>query len=405
MKDLNENIAAINDVLNEVAPDRFKEYYLPHESSSMVDVRSPVDTIYRNIIRKNKPGCFFLSGQRGSGKTTQLFSLKQKLEAEKYFVIYCDLSSKINLFDLHYVDFFMALLKSITEQLVNKDIYLNYTVLGKVHLTELRDMIPFKSLDFNLKFSMISDYIKYSDCLREKVRYIFDSQAISFVDGLKDVLNQARKILQDLEFKDIVVIVDGLDHSNIGINSSKINALNLFTDYNLLIKSFETKMVVTLPLDIVFSPDVNRIKTVWNEDIFVVPLYTTKGDTTRKQYSQILDKRCALIGYKQDNIAEGKVVKTLAHLSGGNIGQFMNLFSHCLNECDDLPISDKVVNQVKIGYKQRLLSSLSLEDIELINNFTSKTLDRGSCITRKLINANVLFYSSVNGQFYLNPII
>lgn len=405
MKDLNEKVAEINEVLNDVSIELFDDYYLSQDDSTLVEQICPLDYIYKSIARKKTSGCYFLSGQKGSGKTTQLFNLKRKLEADKYFVVYCDVANKINLFDLHYVDFFLAILKSITEQLVNKDIYLNYTVLGKVHLTELRDMIPFKSLDFNLKFSMISDYIKYSDYLREKVRYIFDSQAISFIDGFKDVLNETKKILQDLNYKDIIVIVDGLDKVNNHNESTKLNVFSLFTDYSLLIKSLDTKMIVTLPFDTVFSPDKADINTVWEEDILIVPLYQLKGEEAKKQFFQILDKRFSLIGYKLDNIADGKVIRLLTQLSGGNIGQFIYLLSHCLNCCESLPLNETVVNKVKTVYKLKLLSQLSSDDLELINTFASKSYNKSCCISRKLVNLNIFFYSSVNDQFYINPVI
>ncbi len=50
----------------------------------------PVGLIFRDIILNEVQSLNFISGFRGSGKTTELFRLRQKLRHEGFFVAYAN---------------------------------------------------------------------------------------------------------------------------------------------------------------------------------------------------------------------------------------------------------------------------------------------------------------------------
>ncbi|MDQ7064640.1 MAG: hypothetical protein Q9P90_10395 [candidate division KSB1 bacterium] len=83
-----------------------------------------VETIARRIRRSPAPQYHkqLITGHRGCGKSTELKQLAARLREQKFFVVYVDIESTLDLGDLNYLDVLVALAKGISEEMNNHSI-------------------------------------------------------------------------------------------------------------------------------------------------------------------------------------------------------------------------------------------------------------------------------------------
>lgn len=387
--------------------ERLNEYYVPLKPLLEQTDFSVEEYIIRKIMLSEASCYQLLTGHKGSGKTTALLSLKEKLEAENYFVVYCPMSKYINLHDFYYVDFLLAILKCLSESLIQKDIYLNYTTLGSVNLSELKEMIPFKAIEFNLKFSMVSDYIRYSDFLRQKVRHIFDAQAINFINSFKEIFSQARIKLSDLDYKDIVILIDDLDIV-METGEEKENTLDtLLINYSRFIRELNAKVVLTLPVDRIFLEKEFLYKNIWGDDIH----YYCPPGTNHKEREGLLDNLMRKIVKKRVTLVEGlqgeafsqEALDIAISHSGGNAGQLLKILQQACLFAEDLPLNNDMVKRAIAFMAGELTCGLSATSLKLLRSFERELSEEASFLVR--CNYIFCFPSEEGLKGVLNPLL
>ncbi len=89
--------------------------------------KSWINNIVRNINRAQNVDEYFnmlFSGHRGSGKTTELHQLRLELEQQKYFVIYLDIETMLDMNSVEYQDVLLAIAGSFYHALEKIEITL-----------------------------------------------------------------------------------------------------------------------------------------------------------------------------------------------------------------------------------------------------------------------------------------
>ena len=407
MEKSNTNQNSLYKTFNYLENGTLKDYYVDCSSLTGLNANK---YIFNKLCQSQKKCIQFIAGHKGCGKTTELLRLKEQFENNNYLVVYCPIHTMINLADLHYVDFMLAILKTTTEKMTEKEIYLNYTHLGNVNLSKIKDIIPFKGLDFSIKFSMITDHIQYSDYLRSEVRTIFDKQAYAFFNSFNEIISQAQDKLKQANYKDIIFIIDGLDKT---ISKEKNNSFDqLFINHSNIIKGLNLKMILTLPYDRLFSNKTAFYKDIWGENIINLPILQTKeidnsiNNDTDNLLNKIIDDRFAIVENIEDiNISDEAFEKAI-ELSSGIIGQLFKLIQQsCLIDSGSYIEVNHIEKGAEIIY-QTMVSNLSSKELlilkELDTNPEAFTVSEYS----NLINNNVVLYIPQNkNRFVLNKLV
>ncbi|MEW5819105.1 MAG: P-loop NTPase fold protein [Cyanobacteriota bacterium] len=374
------------------------------------------DTILKYLLNKinlkSRSLCQFISGHKGSGKTAFLNKLKIELENQNYFVVYCDMKTLINIYDFNYVDLMLALLKKTTEVLADKEIYLYYTSLGNINLSELKDMIPFKTLDFNLKFSMISDYIKYSDFLKSKVRYVFDAQAITFLSSIKEVLNQIKIKLNNNNYKDLIIIIDGLDHIVMPNKNDPDNLEQILFNKSMFLKEIDTDLIINLPLYYYFSANSNNLCNHWQESLLYFPVsrHTNNNETAVEAsyhfLTDVIKKRLSSVKKDIASVFSDEYLNKALYYSAGNTGQLFKIIYESLIIKNSLPLeADDIYEPVKL-LKHDLIRSVSADKLQQLITLAENPEQFDPVNNSDLLNKGFIFYyPDQKIQFILNPVL
>ena len=99
---------------------------LPKEANYYIDLTAArgenvVKRMRRAIaLSSNKHTYQLLSGQIGSGKSTELLRLKFELEQQGFVVIYCAVDQYLQIHDLGLAELWLVILKLILQQLESK---------------------------------------------------------------------------------------------------------------------------------------------------------------------------------------------------------------------------------------------------------------------------------------------
>lgn len=403
MDNTGELLTELYNIFGTLEPEKFNDTYvnLNQEERSY---------LYNKITRSNVSQQFLLTGQSGTGKTSFLFKLKEELENENYFVVYCPMEQILNLHDVHYIDIILGILKCVTETLEQKEIYLNYSTLGTVNLSELKDMVPFKGLDFNLKFTKIVEHIYYSDYLKEKVRILFDKQGLRFYDSINIIIKQAKAELCKLKYKNLVIIVDDLNKcSSLQDNHKPLD--DLLIKYCKYFKQLNTNIILSIPVQYGFCEKTPLLNRIWENNLCILGnINIIDDDEHQKQFNEdllkeIITKRVTLTKSENNKIFSDEALDNLLKTSGGNISQLFRVIQESCLITESVPIENFVVDRVKFKFIESYLRSLpsSLQKITLSPEFNDQLLNDSEKLS--LITFNyLLYYSKTEKKTIKNPI-
>ncbi|MCP4701909.1 MAG: hypothetical protein GY862_34380 [Gammaproteobacteria bacterium] len=209
-------------------------YYEPYLKDSPEDSDSPGDPIKRlgrRIIWSNSVSVNLLSGQRGSGKSTELRRLRKLLEEEACVVFLCDMQGYINLnFPIEITDFLLSVMLAFSESVGEKyqkdfvkenigERFWNFLTNTNINLNELN--LASKGKIVSVKAALQQDPT-FKRRLQEKLR----GHVTGIVEQTNDFCNELTAFIKKKEGDDkkIVLLVDSVEQIiGIGDNATEVH--------------------------------------------------------------------------------------------------------------------------------------------------------------------------------------
>jgi len=184
-----------------------------------VNYNLPEDNKYRQLV----------TGHRGCGKSTELLRLQTKLQQDKFFVVYFDVAPMLNLGDIDYIDILLLIAHQVEMAFREQEIELDPTLLEDVYQW-LADTVQSKEILkdihtnvgieaetgvtiplFSKLLARVSAGIRRNDKERQEIRSTLRKEWYTFVEKLNTLVDQARTKARKSNYRDLVVIVDGLE--------------------------------------------------------------------------------------------------------------------------------------------------------------------------------------------------
>lgn len=231
--------------------DPFYEAYLEKTPND------PIKELVRDIKFADEDSVNLLSGQRGSGKSTELNRLRRLLESKGYVVFLCDMQNYINLyFPIEITDFLISIMLALNE--ASQEKYgKNFTKRGygerlKDFLTKTK--IQFEGIDFtddngNAPFKFA---LKQDPTIKQRLQTALRGHVTKVVqqahDFSQDIIKFVR--LQTDDNQKIALLIDSVEKiRGVGENAKLVHdsVSNLFSYHSdkLYLKHFHT--VYTVP--------------------------------------------------------------------------------------------------------------------------------------------------------------
>ena len=323
------------------------DYALPADDNRYIDLSEVrgenikiISTIRRSIERSDDNACTYLiSGHRGSGKTTELFRLKQRLEQDEYFCIYCDVGDALDLADISYIDIFLAMVDETSKALQKSNINLDNDTVTDIHnwvtqeiYTEANvekqvDGKASAGLEANIGipsilklFGSLTGDIKHSQSQRNTIREKIEKRASDFINKINQFLITVRNGVQKKSYKDIVVIVDGLEKMHYRtfalINNQSDSHTQLFVQHAEQLLSLHTHVVYTTPISLFF---ISNLQNDY-ENVYILPMVRL-SDAGKSTLKKLVQKRVDI----ETVFSDSTLIDILIESSGGVVRDLMRL--------------------------------------------------------------------------------
>lgn len=357
----------------------------------------PVELLARGIEWTPGQSVQLLSGFRGTGKSTELRRLRQRLIESDYLVVLCDVEDYINLSTpVDVSDFLLALAGAIGDGLYDAKLLSRdpkkegYWERFRAYLTRTKVEIP--ELGADLSGASIKMTLKNDPSFKQKLQKRLAGHLGSFVADVRQYLQECvRQIKEEYgPAKELVVLVDSVEH----IRGTSVNVEAVHTSVETLFAGHADKlhlpfvhMVYTLPpfvkvryqnLGALYEPG----------GIQVLPAVKLRGDDDDQPNPRGFEVLADVVQRRGDWVrllATRERLDRIIAMSGGQFRDLLRILAEIARRATALPVEDRTVddavNQIRNEFlpiadddaqwlaKIAETHSASLADVSLLPDF------------------------------------
>lgn len=337
-------------------PDRTE--YVPIYDAEELRAQDVVQTIRYSIDFSVAESIQILSGFRGSGKTGELFRLRDELRTAGYTVVYLDVEDYFNTErPLDGSAFVVALAAGFAEKAPGSPD-------GQNLWSRFRDLLKRTEIDVSAEFSVgpvdIKAKLRDDDSFRAKVREQMTTNRAQFRGALHRFFREAAAETEAQE--GVVFLVDSIDHFR---------------------GRTETFQEVRESVEAIFSEYADDLKLPGVHVVYTVPIYVQPALGLRRDVLNIKVAHpdqtpwepglAALRAVVARRAPGGDVERLLGdHLdklilaSGGLIRDLLRLIGEVILRVDHLPAADDVVTAAESAVRSNMQLALSQEQVQIL---------------------------------------
>jgi len=360
----------------------------------------------------------FFSGFRGSGKTTELYRLKARLEASGYFVVYADALNYVNpAGELDISDLLLTLAGAFSDALeaalkldLKDESYwsrlTSFLTRTEIEFTEVGGSIEGAELKAALKASPT-----FRQVLQKKMAFHLGSlkQDVHrfFEDGVKAIQKRRGADVQ------VVFIFDSLEQ----IRGSLVNQESVIHSVESIFEGHLDKLklpyihaVYTVPPWLKFVlPGIGNI-------VLLPSIRQWRNDPARTPYVQGVDALRAMVKRRLTEegasqlFSDPSQVDRLIDVCGGHFRDLLRLLSETLLRAQSLPVPDPVLEKAIKAVRRNFLP-ISVEDAHWLDRIAATRLPNHRTradvhrLARFLDSHLVLYLTNGEEWYDIHPLI
>lgn len=354
----------------------------------------------------------FLSGYRGTGKTSELLSLRAKIDATKcYFSVFVDTAEEnMDTNNIETIDIMILMLEKLIQRLQSEKADVSEEAIGgfydwyktkivevvntklegsaqiEIGLNTKGTMLGFLGLLGNTKAKLQGSTESKKSITRE-INNNFSTFAKKFNEFILSLVEQFR---EKGHYQDILFIIDGFE--KIGTLEARKKVLIDDSNKFTIIKAH---MIITLPIEL--FTEKNRLAHFATIENF--PLVDLQEGGAKEKFREFVIKRVDENLFKEGSI--DKIIK----FGAGHPRQTLQIINRAYIEAEgdfiDITSVDKAI---KILGSE--MSRVDDAEIEVLKKIKDKQVVADNDIYTKLKAKNIIFeYSSSSESQIINPIV
>ena len=376
----------------------------------------------------DEPTCQLFTGHIGCGKSTELWLLKQQLEAEGFHVVYFESDKDLEMGDLDVSDILLTIARQVIESLntweklnLGEPTRFKGLIEGAIKLLQTEiEISPEVELSFGI--AKITAQAKASPQLRSKLRDYLGPRSNGIIETInQELLEPAHKKLKQRGKNGLVVIVDNLDK----VDSSpkpwgRPQPEYLFVDRGEQLASLHCHVIYTLPLALRFSNDFNTLTQRFKSDPQVLPMVSIQlrdgkefGEGMAKLRQLVLARAFPHLEEQQrlEKITEifdsTETLDYLCKMSGGHVRNILRILNDAIKKQKGLPISSENLNKVIQNFRNERTLAVEDEEWELLRQVAQTKKVKGDDGYQRLIRSMFVYeYRDDDGSWFdINPIL
>jgi hypothetical protein len=414
--------------------DRYVQIYRNPETD-------PIERLKEHIELTEVESMQFFSGFRGSGKTTELYRLKSKLEADGYFVIYANALDYINPADeLDITDLLIVLAgafsdaldeelgtdikhesywERIKQYLLNTNLEVSEATLKSEVSTPAKDVIGGLKAGVDLKLALST-----TPSFRQNLQKLLTNRIGELKRGVDNFIQEGVKLIRKKKGDDarIVFIFDSLEQIRGSLFNEQVVIESVERTFSQNFKLLELQYVhavYSVPPWLKFVMPNSFTKPI----VILHSIKQWKNDEKRTHIEGGNDKFCQLIlkrfgkdGFEQffgEKIDKknNKAEKLIAYC-GGSLRDLMRLLNEVLLPAMNFPVSDDEIQRAIVNVKSSFLP-VTIDDAHWLSkiaktrtcalqNIKGENVGR---LTRFLDTHFVLYFRNGDEWYDVNPLI
>ena len=331
----------------------------------------PVSLLQDHIELSGVESFRLFSGFRGSGKTTELLRLKQRLERAGFLVLYADALEYINPSEpIDISDFLIALGGAFNDALLREDVFKNKPIelAANTYWQRIVNFLQNTTVDIketNLKTSVTGPLsagvdlkleLKTSPTFRQNVQRFLASRIGELRNEAHKFFEDAVKEIQDFydEQKQVVFIFDSLEQLRGSLSNEKEvlqSVERLFANHLPMLKIPYVHALYTVPPWLKFvkigSDRINIIPSIrqWENDDC-----RTRWDAGCNSLTRFIRKRFGEVGYREffgEGAEAKKKAEKLMEVCGGHFRDLLRLLRESVLRAETWPVSDEVLDRAR----------------------------------------------------------
>lgn len=397
------------------------------------DVRSRLVRAFINNASPDRPIARLLTGHKGSGKTTELNRVASTLEngtrGKKVFVSILYAQGWLDIEDVRPEDVVLQIVRQLVVDLKTAGMDLGERQL-RGFFESLRDRsrgILLSSVKVGIDPLTFSFALNKFPNARNEFRELLREQLPTVYDLVnRDLLPRARQHLWDRGFEDILLVVDDLDKipQKVLTEQGLTNHENLFLDNAATLRAIECSLLMTVPIELAYSPAQGRLRDDYGGDIVTIPLITVQ-DRNRapvtageRVLTEVVGRRARvafsapgldpIAAARQIFASETSLIRVL-RLSGGHLRSLLVILTELLDRVDELPILSTTLEHYISRAAKDLARGLLPEDKEVLRAVASTKDSSSDPRFFDLLRNHYVFayeYSGDSEYWYdLNPLL
>lgn len=353
----------------------------------------------------------FLSGHRGTGKTTELLKLKNEIdETTCFFTVFCDLSDEeLDVNNIDFIDIIILILEKLTETLKERKIDIPKANIEPFYnwyeqrITEINNQTDESAsievegkVGINLfsLFSLVSKTkgkLSGSNSTKETIRKVFKNKFSDFSLKFNEfILDIKDYLLKNGISKDLLFIIDGFEK----IGSLEDRKKILIDNSNKFVE-IKANMIITLPIEL-FS-EVSRLKEFASHISF--PLITLDNNS-KERFKEFIYKRI------EKNLFDSEqTVEKIIYYGAGSPRETLKIISNAYIQAEREIIDLKSVQDAQKSISEELMKYLDEKEISLLKQIYIKTKIPFSDELAKLLIKKVLLDYEDGLEREINPIL
>ncbi len=336
---------------------------------SGADVKSRlVRTFIRNAAPE-RPIVRLLTGHKGSGKTTELNRVSSRLQdgsdGKKVFVSTLFAQRWLDIEDVQPEDLVLQIVRQLVADLRQAGMSLGEQRFGSFlrGLWERVRSTQLESVEAGLDPLKFSFSLKDFPSARAEFREVLRGQLPTIFDLVnRELLPAARAHLREVHgYDDVLLIVDDLDKipQKVLGDNRVTNLESLFLDNSATLRAINCSQLLTIPIELAYSPAQGRLRDDYGASIITVPLVpivTREGEPIiqgEKALTEILGRRAArAFGVDPTEaphstgriFADSALLSQVLRMSGGHVRSLLVMLSEMLDRVNGLPIDPTTVD-------------------------------------------------------------
>lgn len=421
----------------------YDEFYQPiYEIQGKED---PVSFLQRAIEFSDVESLQLFSGFRGSGKTTELFRLRKKLQQEGYVVLYADAvdyispSDEIDISDLLIVmagafsDGLEEWSKRLHDpvDLINESFWTrmkNYLTRTTISLTEAgvklgvdspaQKLLGGLKADIDLKLAL-----KESPTFRQNLQKFMENRIGELKDTVRQFFEEGVQAIKRVwgDEKQVVFIFDSLEQlrGSLSNEQSVLQSVErVFTQHRNLLRLPYVHAVYTVPpwLQFVMPGSPNDIYTLPSIKLWDNDEQRTRHEAGWEGLRALVLKRIGVDGCRKLFACDTEQTFTSADdliaVCGGQVRDLLLLLREAILRTNELPVTAEVINHTVISVRGNFLP-IAIEDAKWLSEIgrhrTTMLPDtKPESVNRltRFLDTHFVLYLTNGGDWYdIHPLI